>query len=174
MLTPDVIRDFLPPRDSQSTRGLERRGLPPSCRRVECAERAEEDQLRSWLLSFALSLALAGAAQAQAQDQQARLAALHQALNLASWQEAAWHDYAAAISANPGALARHRAAQGMMSALTTPRRLALLDAMLEHDLADLRRQGAVVVKFYKTLSPQQQAVFDRETLQGPQDRADAE
>ena len=45
-----------------------------------------------------------------------------------------------------------------------PRRVALIDATMEQDLADLRRQGAAVITFYNHLTPDQQSIFDRQTV----------
>jgi hypothetical protein len=101
---------------------------------------------------------------AMAQSAAPRLGQLHDALRLSVEQEDAWRDYTAAISSNPQADARHRAARAMMPKLTTPRRLALMDATMEQDLADLRREGQAVIAFYNRLTPSQQAVFDRQTL----------
>ena len=52
----------------------------------------------------------------------------------------------------------------MLPQLTTPRRIALIDAAMERDVADFRRQGDAVTAFYGRLAPDQQAIFDRETL----------
>jgi hypothetical protein len=115
-------------------------------------------------LSFGLGLCLFVSTAAMAQSSPPRLGQLHDALHLGVEQEDAWRDYTAAISSNPQADARHRAARAMMPKLTTPRRVALMEATMEQDLADLRREGQAVVAFYNPLTPSQQAVFDRQTL----------
>ena len=53
----------------------------------------------------------------------------------------------------------------MMASLPTPRRIDLATAEMEADLAAMKKAGAAVKVFYKQLTPAQQAVFDRQTLQ---------
>jgi hypothetical protein len=89
---------------------------------------------------------------------------LHDALNLTADQEDAWRGYTAAIAPSREAAARREATQEMLPKLTTPRRIALIDATMEQDVADFRRQGDAVTAFYARLTPDQQAIFDRETL----------
>jgi len=48
--------------------------------------------------------------------------------------------------------------------LKTPRRIALIDATMDQDVADFRRKGEAVTAFYARLTPDQQVIFDRETL----------
>jgi hypothetical protein len=117
------------------------------------------------VLLCGLVLGLACSTGAMAQPAPPRLGPLHDALHLTPEQEDAWREYVAAIAVNPQGEARHRAAQAMMPTLPTPRRIALMDATLEQDLADLRREGQAVIAFYGHLTPAQQAVFDRQTLQ---------
>ncbi|MBS0409183.1 MAG: Spy/CpxP family protein refolding chaperone [Proteobacteria bacterium] len=120
--------------------------------------------MRTWLSGFCLGLGLLASPVAMAQAAPPRLGQLHDALHLTPEQEDAWRDYMAAIASNRQGEARHRAAQAMMPKLSTPRRIALMDATLEQDLADLRREGQAVVAFYGHLTAAQQAVFDRQTL----------
>jgi hypothetical protein len=111
----------------------------------------------------ALSLsAFAGAASAQAPD----LSALHDALRLTPPQEDAWRAYTAAITPDPQAEARHRAAAMMIPTLPTPRRVDLINAEMAEDQAAVRRQGEAVKAFYATLTPEQQRTFDRQTAPG--------
>jgi hypothetical protein len=107
---------------------------------------------------------MASGAIAQTQTPAERLNRLHDGLNLSAAQEPAWRDYVAAVVANPQGPARRRATQQLLPQLTTPRRIALIDATMEQDVADLRRQGQAVMSFYSRLTPDQQAIFDRETL----------
>lgn len=107
---------------------------------------------------------------AQAQPAPPRLNQLHDALRLTPAQEDAWRAYTAALQPSPGATARHEQTQALLPRLTTPRRIALLDATMQQDLTDLRRQGQAVIAFYNALTPEQQAVFDRQTLQKDDDR----
>lgn len=120
-----------------------------------------------------LGLALCAGAMSPAQAQSTappRLNQLHDALRLSAAQEDAWRAYAAALQPPPGAQARHQQMQAMMPRLTTPRRIALLDATMQQDVVDMRRQGQAVIAFYNALTPDQQAVFDRQTLQKSEDR----
>jgi hypothetical protein len=119
--------------------------------------------VRLWLSTASLCLCLATSAAAQPAPP--RLGQLHDALRLSAAQEDGWRAYEAAIGPSPQGDARHRAAQALLPKLTTPRRIALLNATMEQDLADLRRQGDAVIAFYQRLSPEQQATFDRQTLQ---------
>ncbi len=112
------------------------------------------------LIAFAV-FALAGAVHAQTPD----LSSLHDALHLSAAQEDAWRAYRAAITPDPQAEARHRSAAMMMTTLTTPRRVDLVDAEMEQDLMLVRRQGEAVKAFYATLTPDQQRAFDHQTMQ---------
>ena len=114
-------------------------------------------------LVFGLALATGAAAQ----QAPGRLSQLHEALHLTAAQGQAWSDYTAAVAPSPQAEARHRATEQMLPKLTTPRRIALIDATMEQDMADRHRQGEAITTFYNHLTPDQQAVFDRQTLQAP-------
>jgi hypothetical protein len=98
---------------------------------------------------------------AQAPD----LSSLHDALHLTAAQEDGWRGYRAAITPDPSAEARRRSAAMMMSTLTTPRRIDLINAEMNEDFSAMRRQGEAVKSFYATLTPDQQRTFDRQTLQ---------
>jgi hypothetical protein len=89
---------------------------------------------------------------------------LHDLLHLSPDQEAAWNAYAAAVSPTPEAEQRQMAAAELLPQLTTPRRIALIDASMTQDAADFHRQGQAVMSFYMRLSPAQQRTFDQETL----------
>jgi hypothetical protein len=118
--------------------------------------------VRIWPAVVCALLFTAGSAAAQ---QPPRLGALHDALHLTPVQEDAWRAYTGAIASNTDADARHRAAERLMPTLTTPKRIALIDATMSADMADLRRQGVAVIAFYGQLTPDQQQIFDRQTLQ---------
>lgn len=125
--------------------------------------------MRLFASALCLSLALAaGAASAQqptaGQEPPVRMTQLHDALHLTADQEQAWRAYASAVTPDPYAQARHQAAQRMLPQLPTPRRIALIDATMSQDLTDFRRQGQAVTAFYARLTPDQQKVFDRETV----------
>ncbi len=100
-------------------------------------------------------------AQAQTPD----LSSLHDALHLTAAQEDGWRGYRAAITPDTSTEARRRSAAMMMTTLTTPRRLDLINAEMEEDFSAMRRQGEAVIAFYATLTPDQQRTFDRQTLQ---------
>jgi periplasmic protein CpxP/Spy len=53
----------------------------------------------------------------------------------------------------------------MMAKLPTPRRVDLINAEMDQDVAAMRRQGEAVKAFYAQLTPQQQSTFDRVTAQ---------
>jgi len=55
----------------------------------------------------------------------------------------------------------------MMAGLPTPRRIDLLDANMQADLEVMHHQGEATKVFYATLTPEQQKVFDRQTLPAP-------
>jgi hypothetical protein len=108
-------------------------------------------------------LLLAGAAQAQTPN----LKALHDALHLSADQEPAWNDYKAAATPSTQAQQRRRSAAQLFPTLTAPRRIDLVEAEMQQDLADLHRQGEALKRFYAGLSPAQQRTFDAQTLPQP-------
>ena len=96
------------------------------------------------------------------------LASLHAALNLTAAQEDSWHNFEQAYTPDPQDIDKRRYTAKDMASLTGPQRVDLATAMAESDLAELKRRGGVLKDFYGALSPQQQSVFDRETLPPPQ------
>jgi hypothetical protein len=94
----------------------------------------------------------------------AELIRLHDDLQLTDSQEPAWHDYTVAIAPNPEAQARHQAASELLPLVPTPRRIALIEATMAQDDLDFRKQATAVSAFYAKLTPEQQKVFDRDTL----------
>lgn len=122
--------------------------------------------MRGLLLALGV-LGCASVAAAQTAPDRGRtndLARLHDALRLNTTQEAAWREFAASVQTPPQSDERRRAAEQMMPTLPTPRRIALMQATVAADLADMRRTGTAVLRFYNQLSPAQQQTFDRETL----------
>ena len=115
-------------------------------------------------LFSALLLAVVLAGPAAAQDASTGLGRLHDDLGLRPDQESAWRDYATAVTPDPQADARRRATGELLPNIPTPRRIALIEASMVQDVAELRRQGAAVLAFYSRLSPDQQRTFDVETL----------
>ena len=124
-------------------------------------------------LFSALLLAVVVAGTAAAQDAGAGLGKLHDDLGLRPDQESAWQEYAAAVAPDPQAEARRRATDQLLPQIPTPRRIALVEASLAQDVADLRRQGQAVMAFYSRLSSDQQRTFDIETLPNRTPRAQA-
>jgi protein CpxP len=118
--------------------------------------------MRLIVLGFCLCLAMASGAVAQTAAE--RLNHLHDSLNLSAAQDAAWREYTAAIAPDPQATARRSATAQLLPKLPTPRRIALIDATMAEDIADFHRQGEAVTTFYGRLSPDQQRIFDQETL----------
>jgi hypothetical protein len=106
----------------------------------------------------------ASAAAAAEQAVNADLIRLHDALRLTAAQDGAWRDYTVAIASKPDQEGRRRAADEMMAQLPTPRRIALIESEMARDEADFRREGAAVIAFYQQLTPEQQRIFDAETL----------
>lgn len=120
--------------------------------------------------SAAAAVALAaGSAAAAAEPVSAELIRLHDELRLTPDQEPAWHDYLKAITPDPEAQARHRATEELLPMVPTPRRIALIEATMAQDDLDFRRQGEAVKAFYGKLTPDQQKVFDRDTLPSEED-----
>jgi hypothetical protein len=119
-------------------------------------------------IALVAGLALAGAAQAQTTN----LKALHDALHLTADQEPAWNDYKATATASPQAQQRRRSAAQLFPTLTAPRRMDLVEAAMQQDLAELHRQGEALKSFYARLSPAQQRTFDAQTLPPPSSRDD--
>jgi hypothetical protein len=119
--------------------------------------------LRTLVTGLCLTLTLAGAAAAQqtASSQQSKL---HDDLRLTSGQESAWREYLKAIDDHGELQARRQAADQLLPQIPTPRRLALMDATMADELADFRHQRAAVEAFYSRLTPDQQRIFDRDTV----------
>jgi len=108
-----------------------------------------------------LALAASGSA---ALAQGPNLQGLHDALHLSQSQEAAWQSFQAASQPDPQQTARARAAQAMLPRLTSPQRVDLSIAAMQADLRTMQDRGAALKAFYVTLSPDQQLIFDRQTL----------
>lgn len=109
-------------------------------------------------------------AQAQPQQPDQGFNQLHRALNLAPQQEDGWRAFQQSYAMDPAAMTRQRDAANAMARMTAPQRVDQSIGMMRDDLDALQRRGAALKAFYAILSPQQQRVFDRETLQqeGPQ------
>ena len=92
------------------------------------------------------------------------LESLHAALQLTASQEDSWRNFAQAYTPDTQDMNRRRGAGENMATLIAPRRIDLSIDMAEADLAALKRRGGALKDLYSALSPQQQTIFDRETL----------
>lgn len=121
--------------------------------------------------AFILFMA-AGPLGAQPQQQQqspAQWAArLHDTLRIRPDQEQAWQSFQRASTPSDQDDAQHRDAYERMARLRAPQRMDLAIQLMRSDLQDMERRGDALRAFYATLSPDQQAVFDRETMRPPQ------
>ena len=122
------------------------------------------------------ALLWAAGAQAQPQYQQQQqqeqgpdqmLDRLHSDLRLNPDQDGAWQGFVQAYREDPRAEEEDRNAQQRMPRMTGPQRIDVAIHMAERDLDTMRRQGDALKTFYAALSPQQQRVFDRDTLEQP-------
>lgn len=118
-------------------------------------------------LAFTL-LMVAGPVAAQPDDQAQWSNRLHSALRLRPDQEQAWQIFQQASTPNAQEDARRQQAFENMGRMRSPQRMDLSIQMMRSDLQDMERRGDALKTFYGTLSPDQQAVFDRETMRGPQ------
>ncbi len=89
---------------------------------------------------------------------------LHGSLALDPAQEAAWQLFEQAYAPDPQEIPRRRDAFAGMRKLTAPQRVDLSVSLLKEDLKSLESRGAALKTFYGTLSPQQQSIFDHETM----------
>ncbi|HWF63933.1 MAG TPA: Spy/CpxP family protein refolding chaperone [Rhizomicrobium sp.] len=121
------------------------------------------------LLSISALSVFLLAAGAHAQTPPSRqLQQLHDALNLRPDQDTNWQDYVRSTAVDPQEMAERREASQRMAGLTAPGRVDLSVQMMKADLASLERRGAALKIFYDSLTPEQKAVFDRETMRPPQ------
>jgi hypothetical protein len=97
--------------------------------------------------------------------------ALHDALKLAPNQELAWMKYKKGLMSASDIQNRRAAAAKLFPSINAVRRMQLAKAELTQESADLEIQSQALEEFYKTLTPEQQRIFDLKTLppqQGPQ------
>ncbi len=122
------------------------------------------------LLSIsALSVFLfTASAQAQMPPQNPQLQQLHDALHLTPDQDASWQTYVRSTAIDPAEMAARRDAAQRMARLSAPERVDLSIQMMKDDLATMERRGEALKNFYASLTPEQKAVFDRETMRPPQ------
>jgi Spy/CpxP family protein refolding chaperone len=122
-------------------------------------------------LPFAFALILASTGPLVAQPRQPpppesgqSVDELHDALRLRPDQERAWQVFDEASRPDPQEEARQRNAFERMGSLRAPQRFDLSIQMMRSDLEATERRANALRAFYATLSPEQQAIFDRETL----------
>jgi len=89
---------------------------------------------------------------------------LHDALRLRPDQERAWRMFDQASQPDPQEEARQRNAFERMGSLRAPQRFDLSIQMMRAELEATERRANALKSFYAVLSPEQQAIFDRETL----------
>lgn len=89
---------------------------------------------------------------------------LHRALRLSGSQEDAWRAFQQAYAMDQQEMERQRSAARRMAQMTAPQRVDMALQLQQADLAAQQRRGAALKTFYATLNPQQQQIFDRETL----------
>src|SRR5579863_6580004 len=89
---------------------------------------------------------------------------LHSDLQLNPSQEGAWTTFQQSYQIDPREMARQRDAGAKLPGLTGPQRMDLAIGMAQDNLAGMRRRGDALKAFYGTLSPDQQKIFDRDTL----------
>jgi len=102
-------------------------------------------------------------ASATAQVEQADQARLKQALHLNAQQMIAWQMYQSVTAPDPQEQAREAAAQRLLPQLATPRRISLIEAVMEDRLADFHRRATGNAAFYGQLGVDQQRIFDQIT-----------
>ncbi|HEY0267309.1 MAG TPA: Spy/CpxP family protein refolding chaperone [Rhizomicrobium sp.] len=97
---------------------------------------------------------------------------LHGALHLTPGQEDSWKTFQQAYAIAPDEIARRRGASAALATLSAPQRVDQSNSLMKADLDAQEKRGAALKAFYANLSPQQQGIFDRETLPPPMDRGD--
>jgi hypothetical protein len=114
-------------------------------------------------------LALLAASPVTAQPGQATwLDRLHDALRLRPDQDQAWARFQQASAMDPQDDSRQRDAYERMARLRAPQRMDLSIELMRSDLDGMERRRDALKDFYGALSPDQQAIFDRETLRPPE------
>lgn len=100
-----------------------------------------------------------------------READLKARLKLSPAQEPAWNSFVASMQP-PADMAQRmnpenrRKMREEMAALTTPERLNRMEAMKAQHDAEMAKRHAATRAFYAVLTPEQQKVFDAQTLHG--------
>jgi len=95
---------------------------------------------------------------------QQRMDDLHGKLKLDASQEKGWSDFRASIKANmkkPGEYAKTD-----FASMTAPQRMERMQELMKEREARMAKHLEAVKTFYATLTPEQQRIFDAETLPG--------
>jgi protein CpxP len=111
---------------------------------------------------------IAGPVAAQPDQSQQWAARLHDALRIRPDQEQAWQTFQRASTPSDQDEAQRRDAYQRMGSMRAPQRMDLAVQMMRSDLQEMERRGDALKAFYATLAPDQQQVFDRETMRPPQ------
>jgi Spy/CpxP family protein refolding chaperone len=90
-----------------------------------------------------------------------RLAELKAELNVTAKQESAWKAYAETVKAQAESMQAWHTAMWSNAQATAPERLAQRDALMKQRLVQHEAMTAAFNNLYKTLSPEQRAVFDQ-------------
>lgn len=93
-----------------------------------------------------------------------RLAELKAELNITAKQDSAWKAYAEKVKAQAESMQALHEAMWNNAQATAPERLAQRDAFMKQRLAQHEAVTAAFNDLYKTLSPEQRAVFDQGSL----------
>jgi hypothetical protein len=105
----------------------------------------------------------AGAGSVLAQVSNAEMQRLHNALGLSNAQEGSWQTFERAYKIPPEEQQQRRSAADL-SHLSAPERMDSSIAQAQQYLDAIKQRGMALKVFYLTLSPQQRATFDRETV----------
>jgi len=120
------------------------------------------------VMASAFLLAMAASPLAAQPDPSQWSARLHSALRLRPDQEQAWQVFQQASIPSPQEDERHRDAYERMGSLRAPQRMDLSIQLMRSDLQEMERRNEALKAFVTILSPDQQAIFDRETLRPSQ------
>lgn len=89
---------------------------------------------------------------------------LHDYLHLTPQQEVGWQAYRTQADMPNHTQERRRSAAGLFPKVSAPQRMDLMEAEMKQEMADLHQQAEALKRFYATLNPEQQKVFDTQTL----------
>lgn len=101
--------------------------------------------------------------QRMAERRAQRMGQLKAQLNLTSAQEGAWNSYMAAMQP-PAMGQRPHMNRGEMASLSTPQRIDRMQTMQVERQARMKQRGDATKAFYAQLTPEQQKVFDTQSM----------